>query len=206
MPANRCVAAPEAVGDLEAAFVTLGVIALQGVRKAGIGFGDRVAVLGRGVLGTLAARLAHITGAGEVMLFGRQAAGTERPGDGRYDVILDVTGNPEAIVDATGWRRPGVRVGANRKLAREVAGAANRSNGGEPGRRIRGAHAQMRPERVSLPGRWTFADEAVLYMDLVAAGRLEPFAPPVEVIDPRESWSFYRRLGRERAAGRRLCL
>jgi predicted dehydrogenase/NADPH:quinone reductase-like Zn-dependent oxidoreductase len=195
VPADACVPVPDGVGDAEAAFTTLGVIALQGVRKAGIGFADRVAVLGRGLLGTLSARLAGIAGAATVDLLGRGEAREAVAGQRRYEVVLDVTGNPGAIADAARLAAEGARivlVGSSR--GRSPGLAEGSTDGGAV--EVRGAHARMRPMTASAAGRWTFGDEATLYMDLVRSGRLVPFDPPAEVLDPRECWRFYRRLGR----------
>jgi predicted dehydrogenase/threonine dehydrogenase-like Zn-dependent dehydrogenase len=193
---DRCVQVPARAGDREAAFVTLGVIALQGVRKAGIRFGDRVAVLGQGVLGILAARGARIGGASEVAICGRNLQSDSRqPIGGRYDVVLDVTGNPDAVTDAVRLAAPGARIvliGSSRGISPPLLSDGRRP----PPIEIRGAHAAMVPERESQWGRWTFVDEAQLYMDWLVEGRLVPFDPPLDVIDPREAWHFYRRLGR----------
>lgn len=195
VPAEACVPVPDGVGDAEAAFTTLGVIALQGVRKAGVGFADRVAVLGRGLLGTLCARLARVAGAATVDLLGRAEVRAAEGAAQRYQVILDVTGNPAAIADAARLAGAGARIvligssrGRSPALPEEPAGGAAFE--------LRGAHARMRPAAASEPGRWTFGDEARLYLDLVRSGRLVPFESPVEVVDPHECWRFYRRLGR----------
>ena len=197
--ADRCVPVPPPVGDLEAAFTTLGVIAIQGVRKAGIRFGDRVAVLGRGILGILAGRVARLAGASDVLVRGRAGDGGNGSGPSGtgYDVILDVTGNPEAVVDAARLAAPGARVvliGSSRGTSPSLPGRTREPLAIE----IRGAHAQMRPEKRSIPGRWTFEDEAELYTCWVSEGRLVPFDPPVERLHPGEAWRFYRRLGQGR--------
>lgn len=57
VPKNLCVRIPDAVSYEEAAFVTLGSIALQGIRRAGLTQGDKVAVIGLGLLGQLAVRM-----------------------------------------------------------------------------------------------------------------------------------------------------
>jgi predicted dehydrogenase/NADPH:quinone reductase-like Zn-dependent oxidoreductase len=196
--ADRCVRVPPEVGDAEAAFTTLGVIALQGVRKAGIRFGDRVAVLGRGALGILSARVARLAGA-SVDVRGRttgEAGDVGAPAE-PYDVVLDVTGNPDAVVEAARLAGPGGRVvliGSSRGASPPLP-----DPGGTPRAiAIVGAHAQMHPETASTPGRWTLLDEAELYLSWVSEGLLAPFEPPVERIDPREAWWFYRRLGQGR--------
>ncbi|MBI2423361.1 MAG: bi-domain-containing oxidoreductase [Candidatus Hydrogenedentes bacterium] len=53
---------PDGVGFEEAAFVTLGAIALQGVRRAEVTLGETVVVLGLGLLGQLAAQIARAAG------------------------------------------------------------------------------------------------------------------------------------------------
>jgi predicted dehydrogenase len=185
--------------------LTLGVIALQGVRKSGIRWGDRVAVLGRGLLGDLVARIARLAGAALVTTFGRpelcagsmkatQESGPLSNGDGGFDIAFDVTGNPAAVVDASRLVTPGGRivlVGSSRGISPVIPESPK---GGMPVE-IRGAHAQMRPRLLSTPGRWTFRDEGALYLDWVSAGSLHFPEPAPERVDPREAWRFYRRLG-----------
>jgi len=195
--ADRLTPVTTNVGDIEAAFVTLGVIALQGVRKAGLRFGDRVAVLGRGVLGILTSRVASLAGPATVSIRGRgEGPGkSDTPAEALHEIILDVSGNPDALADAARMAAPAARIvliGSSRGVSPPLP----QGNAGAMPIEIRGAHAQMRADKESLPGRWTFRDEAGLYMDWVSEGRLVPFDLPVERIDPREAWRFYRRLGR----------
>ena len=63
VPRNLVARIPDAVSFEEAAFATLGAIALQGVRRAEPGLGDRVAVLGLGLLGQITAQMLHAAGA-----------------------------------------------------------------------------------------------------------------------------------------------
>lgn len=57
VPRNLCVRIPDGVAFDDAAFVTMGAIALQGVRQADPKIGDVVAVIGLGLVGQLTARL-----------------------------------------------------------------------------------------------------------------------------------------------------
>lgn len=57
VPATLCAAVPAAVGLDEAAFATVGAVALQGVRQSGATVGDRVAVVGLGLIGQLTVQL-----------------------------------------------------------------------------------------------------------------------------------------------------
>lgn len=62
VPATLCVPVPEAVGLDEAAFATVGAVALQGVRQSGVTVGDRVAVIGLGLLGQITVQLLRAAG------------------------------------------------------------------------------------------------------------------------------------------------
>jgi predicted dehydrogenase len=62
VPRNLVVPVPEGLPLDEAAFVTLGAIALQGVRQADARLGEVVCVVGLGLVGHLAAALLHASG------------------------------------------------------------------------------------------------------------------------------------------------
>ena len=62
VPKHLCVAIPAGVDFEEAACVALGAIALQGVRQAEPHLGDRVAVIGLGLLGQLTVQLLKASG------------------------------------------------------------------------------------------------------------------------------------------------
>ena len=62
VPKHLCVKIPDDVNFEDASFVTLGAIALQGVRQAEPRLGDRVAVIGLGLLGQLTVQLLKASG------------------------------------------------------------------------------------------------------------------------------------------------
>lgn len=62
VPKHLCVKIPEGVDFDEASFVTLGAIALQGIRQAEPRLGDRVAVIGLGLLGQLTVQMLKASG------------------------------------------------------------------------------------------------------------------------------------------------
>lgn len=62
VPKNLCEKVPEGVEPEEAAFATLGAIALQGVRQAEVRLGETVAVIGLGLVGLLAVQLLKAAG------------------------------------------------------------------------------------------------------------------------------------------------
>ncbi|MCY2967232.1 MAG: oxidoreductase, partial [Planctomycetota bacterium] len=59
---NLCAHVPAGVPHREASFVALGSIALQAVRRAEIQLGDRVVVVGLGLVGQLVAQLVRVAG------------------------------------------------------------------------------------------------------------------------------------------------
>jgi len=67
IPKNLCVRVPDAVSDDEAAFVTVGAIALQGVRQAQPSLGETFGVIGLGLIGQITAQLLKASG---VKVFG----------------------------------------------------------------------------------------------------------------------------------------
>jgi predicted dehydrogenase/threonine dehydrogenase-like Zn-dependent dehydrogenase len=62
VPENLTVRVPKGLGTAEAAFVTLGAIAMQGIRRAEVGLGDRVAIFGLGLLGQIGSQIACAAG------------------------------------------------------------------------------------------------------------------------------------------------
>ncbi len=62
VPKHLCVKLPQGVSNEDASFVTLGAIALQGLRQAEPTLGERVAVLGLGLIGQLTVQLLKANG------------------------------------------------------------------------------------------------------------------------------------------------
>lgn len=116
MSANRCILLPEGVSQSDASVYTLASIAMQGVRKAQIQMGDNVCVLGLGPIGNLAAQLSKVAGAGYVEgidfvdwrrelalkcgLDSASASSEEPAMKSGYDIVIEATGSPNAILPA----------------------------------------------------------------------------------------------------------
>jgi predicted dehydrogenase len=62
VPKNLMVRIPDGVDDIDASFVTVGAIALQGVRQSEPKLGEKVAVIGLGLLGQLTVQLLKANG------------------------------------------------------------------------------------------------------------------------------------------------
>lgn len=100
VPKNLCVRIPESVSDEQASFVTLGAISLQGVRQAAPTLGERVVVMGLGLIGLLTVQLLKANGC-RVLGFDPN---TERAGLAR-ELGADISvssGLEAAVTDFTG--------------------------------------------------------------------------------------------------------
>src|SRR5579862_3809753 len=62
VPVNLCVPVPDGVAPDQAAFATVGSIALQGIRQAGSKLGDTALVIGLGLVGQLVVQLLVASG------------------------------------------------------------------------------------------------------------------------------------------------
>lgn len=209
----RLVAVPPGIPADHAAFVQLGVIALQGVRKARIGLGDRVTVLGQGLIGLLTTQLALQNGAHEV------AAITTTPGrlplaaelgatttislDRNVgslsrlaaDVTIDTTGNPDALHSAIVSTRPGGRIvllGSSRGVTRGIDFRRLR----ERQLTLLGAHVDSLPTTHSSRRSWTVEKEATTFLRLLEDRRVDVSSLITHAILPGEAERFYRQLSR----------
>ncbi len=184
----------------------LGVIALQGVHRAGPLEGSRVAVIGQGQIGLLAARLAKARGAQVDMLLRSdpspaavasangvvQGEAAWRDAAGRYEVVLDCSGDPSALIRAaTVAARRGriVLLGSNR-------GATGPFDWG----------AILARKEIAVIGAHIMAFETATEIALsdigrevvgrLADGTVQGDDLAGERLDPHEAWRYYRRLAR----------
>jgi len=120
--ADSCIKLPDGVSSKNASPFYLASISLQGIRKADIQIGDEVAVLGLGPIGNPAAQLAFVAGAANVVGFdivewrrtlaekcgikNTDSDGSQEKHQNKYDVVIEATGVPEAIVTAFQMARP----------------------------------------------------------------------------------------------------
>jgi polar amino acid transport system substrate-binding protein len=133
VPRNLCARIPESVSFDDAAFTTVGAIALNGVRQSGVALGDWVLVVGLGLVGQLGVQLLKAAGcrvigvdldADKVAL--AKACGAD------HAFVRSVEGIEEAIRGATGGVGPDVAyIAASAKSTdpMELAGKVLRDRG-----------------------------------------------------------------------------
>jgi len=65
---------PDGINDIEAAMIEPAAVALHAVNLANVGIGDKVLVIGTGIIGLLSAVMARIAGASYIAIIGRNTA------------------------------------------------------------------------------------------------------------------------------------
>ena len=102
VPRNLCAKIPEGVSYPDAAFATIGAVALQGVRQAQPLIGERVAVIGLGLLGLLTVQILKANGCA---VLGFDLCEERVALAGKLGADVAVSANPEKACDAfTGGR------------------------------------------------------------------------------------------------------
>lgn len=205
--ADSCLRAPPQVADEEAAFFALLAIAMQGLRKARIELGESVVVLGAGIVGILAMRLAQLSGGLPVigvdldqrrLELARHIAADEvlrnddnllenlraALGADGADVVIELTGAPAAVATAFQLARARGRValvGSSRGISEGVNFYRDVH---KKGLLVIGGHESAQPRQDSSPGYWTPDREYALCLGLMARGRVQT-AP---LITHRYNW------------------
>lgn len=203
---------PDNVSDLEASFIELGIITLQGVRKARLEPGDRVAVVGQGLIGQMANRIVRLLGVVEVIAVAssaRRANTALVPGGAnnffsldqcldpstiQADVVIEAVGTPDAVELAMRCARDQGRVvllGSSRGISREVdyLKAAQLRD-----LEVVGAHISAIPSHDPSPGMWTYRQEGELFLNLLASKKLSVKELLTWLAHPGESNAVYEKL------------
>jgi predicted dehydrogenase/threonine dehydrogenase-like Zn-dependent dehydrogenase len=205
-------AIPEGVAAADAAFVQLGVICHQAVRRAKLKGGERVCVVGSGLIGLLTQRLSVVAGAGETIVVARSrrreamalAGGADRflaTGEGaetaglEADVVFEASGDAAALSTAVAAVRDGgtvILVGSPRGVTVDVPVADIVR------RRVRlvGAHVETLTWEGRVSGVDLQREAAERFLEDLASGGLRVDDLASVVADPREPELVYRELAR----------
>lgn len=220
--ASLMVVDDDRVESLDAAFVVIGAMGLQGVRKLRLELGESVMVIGLGILGMFATQFASLNGAIPVIVsdFDQKRRELALSLGADHAFSPDEEDLPERVRELTGGR------GANAVV--EVTGVAAGLEGAlacvarqgrvallgctripdaninfyqlvhKPGVSLIGAHTFVRPERDSYPGYWTARDDHRTMLAFIAAGRLQVRPIISEVVSPERAPEVYARLAEEK--------
>ncbi|MEW5946365.1 MAG: bi-domain-containing oxidoreductase [bacterium] len=169
VPKNLCVKAPAGVTSQQAAFVTLGAIALQGVRQSEASIGDRVAVIGLGVVGLLTVQLLKAAGAFVIAADPNPARRTAAASCCADVVASDPDALHRAALNASGGNGVDAVIicastGSNRPV--EVAGEISRR---------RGVVVALGTVRMDVPRNLYYQKELALKLSMAyGPGRYDP--------------------------------
>ena len=216
-PELRSYPLPENVSFEAGALTHIAIMPMQALRKCRFEFGESVLVVGQGILGQLAVKVARAAGAAPVIAADPVPAKRERalalgadlafdPGaldfaervkaatGGGARVVIEVTGVDRALdtaLDAVARFGRVALLGCTRRS--EFAIDYYRKVHGR-GVTLVGAHNQARPPHDSSPGWWTVRDDALAYLRMVSLGRLD-LAGFVEEVHPvADAPAVYTRL------------
>ncbi len=210
----------DALSAHTAVFAIVAAMGLQGVRKARPEFGESLAVMGLGLLGLFAVRCAYLNGLFPLiaidynrrrrelaLAFGADAAfSPDEPdlaekirsltGGKGADVVVEVTGNPEALNGALDFTAPFGRVtltGCSRTPTHELDFYHKVHC---PGISIIGAHNMARPLHDARPGNWTMREDMALLLRLFSAGRIRTESLLNVVASPADAPAIFERITR----------
>lgn len=100
VPHRLCARVPDNVDDETAAYATIGAIAMQGVRQAGVSLGENIVVIGLGLVGLLTAQLLKAAGCRVIGSDPSEAARTRALLNG-CERAVGLADAPAAVADAT---------------------------------------------------------------------------------------------------------
>jgi len=196
MDAGVCLKVPDTLSDESASFFNLLAIAMQGVRKTRIELGESVIVLGAGIIGMFAMRLAQLSGglpvigvdldakrldlakqvgADEVVVSDDNLQQNIRDllnSDGAT-VVIELTGAPPVVVTAfqlAGFKGRVALVGSTRGDTEKVNFYRDVHR---KGLTVIGSHEITRPHHENSPGYWTQLSEHRVCLELLARGRVQ---------------------------------
>jgi 2-desacetyl-2-hydroxyethyl bacteriochlorophyllide A dehydrogenase len=222
LPAEEVYPVPAGVSAEEATFAVLSSTAQLAVRRAELVLGERVGVIGLGLVGQLVAQYCRIAGAAEVIVIdapGRRletastlgatravagdAASAHGPiadlTDGRMlDVVFDATGHPAVLAHAIGLvRRLGrvVLVGDTPTPSEQRLGPGVVANAVS----ILGIHATTRPGTGDDFQPWGAAEIAALHFTYLLQGRLHVADLVTHRHAPQDAAAVYAALLSDRA-------
>jgi 2-desacetyl-2-hydroxyethyl bacteriochlorophyllide A dehydrogenase len=208
----------ESIDSLDAAFVVIAAMSLQGIRKLQIQIGESTMIIGLGLLGMFATQLAALDGAipviasdfdpkrrelalklGADYAFAPDEKNLEDKikelTDGKgVNSIVEVTGKAAALQQALTFVAPRGRIsllGCTRIPDAEIDFYKYVHKTGVS---LIGAHTFVRPQVDSYPGYWTEQDDFKTLLAFLAAGKFK--AKPIisEIHSPTQASDVYLKL------------
>ncbi len=220
--ADLTVVADDAIDSLDAAFVAIAAMGLQGVRKLKLELGESAMVIGLGLLGTFATQLAVLDGAIPVIVadfdqkrrelalsLGADYAFSpdeenlaekirQLTGGKGVNGVVEVTGVAAALQDALTYVARQGRISLLGCTRIPDVNIDFYRYVHLTGVTLIGAHTFVRPKVDSYPGYWTTRDDYRTLLAFIGAGRLQVRPIISEVVSPESAHAVYKRLADEK--------
>ena len=220
--ADLTVVKDDRIESLDAAFVAIAAMGLQGVRKLKLQLGESAMVIGIGILGIFATQLAALDGAIPVIVSDfdkkrRELALTlgadhafppdeedlpEKIRELTYgkgvDAIIEVTGAAVALQQAltyVAWEGRISLLGCTRVSDANIDFYQYVHKRGVS---LIGAHTFVRPKVDSYPGYWTTQDDYRTLLALIGAKKLKVRPIISEIVSPECAPAIYKRLAEDK--------
>ena len=195
VPERQVYLLPDGISFEDAAWTHIATFPMGALRKCRLEFGESVLVMGQGVLGQLAVKLARAAGAAPVIAADPVAEKRERALALGADFVFDPSapdfggqvkavtgGGAKVVVEVTGIDRAlDNALDATARFGRvALLGCTRHSNFAidyyrkvhGPGITLVGAHTMARPKVESSQGWWTDRDDALAFLRLLSLGRI----------------------------------
>jgi len=220
--ADLTVVTDESIDSIEATFVAIAAMGLQGVRKLKLELGESAMVIGLGLLGTFATQLAALDGAIPVIVsdfdqrrrelalsLGADYAFSpgeenlaekirELTGGKGVNGIVEVTGVAAALQDALTYVARQGRISLLGCTRIPDVNIDFYRHVHLTGVTLIGAHTFVRPKVDSYPGYWTTRDDYRTLLAFIGAGKLQVKPIISEVVSPQSAHAVYKRLADEK--------
>ena len=222
IPDDAIYPVPDALSDESAAWVAFATIVQHGVRRPQIELGENVVVIGLGVLGQIAAQLARVCGAGEVIAIdtaplrlemARTHGATQvlqMDAEAALESVLQITGGhgADVVFDVTGHAPVFAQA---LKLLRRFGRLVLLGDTGTPGEqrlthdvmkkdlRIFGAHDVNPPAQSSDFARWSRREMIALFFKLIERGQVRVDDLITHRYSPEDASATYQMLQTNRA-------
>jgi len=220
--ADLTVVRDDRIESLDAAFVVIGSMGLQGVRKLKLQLGESAMVIGLGILGMFATQAAALDGAIPVIVSDfderRRALALTLGADHAFspdednlpekireltygkgvNAIAEVTGQAVALQQALTYVARQGRITLTGCTRISDAPIDFYKYVHQPGVSLIGAHTFVRPKMDSYPGYWTPQDDYRTMLAFLAAGKLKAKEIISEVVSPESAPAVYTRLAEEK--------
>jgi 2-desacetyl-2-hydroxyethyl bacteriochlorophyllide A dehydrogenase len=220
-PVDEAVEVPASVSDAAACFFSLATVAMNGIRRGRLEWGESVAIYGLGVVGQLTVRLCSVAGATPVVGVepapNRREYLPERPpvsgvsageddvraaietrgGSPTVDVVFEATGRPEVIpAELDVLRDQGRCVLLSSPRGETTFDFHDRCN--FPSYEIIGAHNRSHPQTATPANPWTRQNHVELFLQYVHEDRLAPESLVSDVVASIDAPAIYEDLYRDR--------